>query len=299
MLNQITLSAALILLTAAGAFAQGQGMNEDEYRRLMDQYMKSGNNYSQAQSQSWDARLKVVAGTVMVKTADAGEWSRVTGEMPLDHGDQLKTGADGQAELLFDDKGVVALTRNTELELSSLDQEESVLSLSVGALVAKFRHFLNSKQNLQVRTPSAVCAVRGTEFAVEHSQLGKETAVGVFDEGRLAVSLSGEEGGQPGQEYVLEKNTEMVLSPGQKRLRALPLSRLNRHRGGLLKARKRLESLKGWKPLSAARREEMRERALKRNIVRRELDRAKSKKAAPGAVKRRPAKKRSSRGQGR
>lgn len=272
---------------AAPAAAQEE-VDEADYRKMMEKMMSSGNNYSQSQSQSWDARLKVVSGTVMVKTVDGDEWSRITGEMPLDPNDMVKTSADGLAELYMDDKAAISVGRNTELEISSLEQEEAVLSINFGSLVAKVKHFLNAKHKFEVRTPSAVCAIRGTEFAVEYSQLGKESAVAVFDEGRVAVTQADDPSGRAGQEYLLEKNTEIVFNPAQKRFRPMPLSRMGRHRGALAGMRKRLETLKGWKPRSAAKRAELRDRALKRRVIRKELGGGKA-RAVKKAVKKRVA----------
>ena len=76
----VILSACLL---ACAAGARAQEMDEQDYRKMLDQAMKSG-NYSQNQAESWDARLKVVSGTVMVKAVEKDEWSRVSGEIPLD-----------------------------------------------------------------------------------------------------------------------------------------------------------------------------------------------------------------------
>lgn len=276
----------LCLAFCAAPAAAQEEMDEADYRKMMEKMMSSGNNYSQSQSQSWDARLKVVSGTVMVKTVDGDEWSKITGEMPLDPNDVVKTAADGLAELYLDDKAAISVGRNTELEISSLEQEEAVLSINFGSLVAKVKHLLNTKNKFEVRTPSAVCAIRGTEFAVEYSQLGKESSVAVFDEGRVAVTQADDPSGRAGQEYLLEKNTEIVFNPAQKRFRPVPLSRMGKHRSALANMRKRLAALKGWKPRSAAKRAELRDRALKRRVLRKELDAGKP-KAVKKAVKKR------------
>ncbi|OGR44843.1 MAG: hypothetical protein A2X35_05990 [Elusimicrobia bacterium GWA2_61_42] len=259
----------LMLACAAPLPAQEEeGGGQQDYQKMMQQMMKSAN--SQGQSETWDARLKVISGSVMVKPADSEEWSGITGEIPLDPDDAVKTASDGVAELYLDDKAAVAIGRNTQLDISSLEQGDTVFSLNFGSIVAKVKHLLNDKFKMQVRTPSAVCAVRGTEFAVEHSQLGKETTVAVFDEGRLAVTQAeGAEGAA--QEYLLEKNNEITLAPDKKRLRTVPLARMSRHRGALGTMRARLTALKGWKPKSQARRSALRDQALKRKIIRRQL----------------------------
>ena len=272
-----------LLAAGASASAQDEDMDNQEYRQMLQQAMKTG-NYSQNQAQSWDARLKVVSGTVMVKTIQGDEWSQITGEMPLDPNDVVKTTANGVAEIYLDDKGVMALGRNTELEISDLVQEDAVFTLNFGSLVAKIKHFLNERIKMQVRTPAAVCAIRGTEFAVEYSMMNKESSVAVFDEGRVAVNQVGESG-KDSQEYLLEKNTEIRFSPDQKRFRPAPLSRMGRHRGSLGTMRTRLIAMKGWKPRSLTRRAELRNVALKRKLIRRQLKDGKAKPKAKAKAK--------------
>ena len=279
-----------LLAGGAAAFAQDEEGGAQDYNQLMiQQAMKSG-NYGQSQSQSWDARLKVVSGTVMVKTINGDEWSKITGEMPLDPNDMVKTSGDGLAEIYLDDKGAIYLGRNTELEITDLELEDTIFSINFGSLVAKVKHFLNEKNKLQVRTPSAVCAIRGTEFAVEYSKMGKESSVAVFDEGRVAVTEA-DGSGDKTQEYLLEKNTEIHFDPSHKRFRAIPLSRMGRHRGSLTAMRARLTSLKGWKPRSLTKRADLRNQALKRKVIRKQLkERGGNPKSKRGAKARAAAK---------
>ncbi|MCM2268417.1 MAG: FecR family protein [Elusimicrobiales bacterium] len=266
------LAAALllpVLLCPALRAQDAESGDSQDYQKMMQQMMKSA-NYSQTQEETWDARLKVVSGSVMVKPSDSEEWSKITGEMPLEHDDAVKTGPDGVAELYLDDKGAISLGRNTQVEMTSLDQTDAVFSLTFGSLVAKVKKLMNEKFKLQVRTPNAVCAVRGTEFAVEYAQMGKETSVAVFDEGRVAVTPQAEGEGEP-QEYTLEKNTELLLSPGKKRFRPVALARMARHKGMVGQMRGRLAAFKGWKPRTQAKRAALRDQALKRRIIRKQL----------------------------
>lgn len=273
------------LLLAVPASSQKVEMTQAEYNKMMEQVMKSGNNYSQAKTQSWDARLKVISGKVLVKTAEGGdEWFSVEGVLPLDPDDVIKTSSDGLAEIYMDDKASMALGRNTEMEIASLAQEDAVFSINFGSLAAKIKHFLNEKQKFSVRTPTAVCAVRGTEFAVEYSQMNKETAAAVYDEGSVAVTVS-DDSGKPGQEFLLEKNTELVISPDTKRFHPVPLFRMGKFRGNIRTMRKRIAALKGWRPRTSEKRDALRLRYLKGKVVRKQLQKAKTRKA----VKKRPA----------
>ncbi len=292
---------SLLLLPALAAVVQAD-MSQAEYQKMVQQAMKSGGNSGQTQAEGWDLRLKVVSGKVMVKGVDAEEWSNITGEMPLDPNDSVKTASDGIAELYLDDKGAIALGRNSELEISSLDQADTVFTLNSGSLVAKIKHFLNEKFKFQVRTPGAVCAVRGTEFAVEYSKLGKDTSVAVFDEGRVAVTPDLEADNTSGvasrasntgataQEYTLEKNTELSFGPSQKRFHPVPLARMARYRGTLGTMRTRVLALKGWKPWSEQRRAQLREQALKRKVIRRQIGNNGEEAPAPKVKTRRVSK---------
>lgn len=257
--------------------------SEEDAEGLAGNAMKSA-RYDQDQGQNWDARLKSVSGTVSVKSAGSDTWSQLDAgsEMPLDSGDSLKTGSDGAAELCLDDKGVFYINRNTELEVTSIDQSDTSFSLKLGSLAAKVKHFLGDRLKMQVRTPSAVCAVRGTEFAVEYSQLSKESGIAVYDEGRLAVTPV-DETGTTGQEYTLEKNTELVFNAAQKRIHQVPLARMLRHRSQFSGLRTRLLDLrKSWKKISPAERAQLRDMALKRRVLRREL----GSKVTPGRAAR-------------
>lgn len=285
------------LALAAAAVSAQEPTSGPEYDAMLAEALKSGSYGQRNPNDEWDARVKKVSGVVRVKDGGSEEWSALEGEMPLGPADTIKT-LDGVAEVYLDDKGAIAVGRNTELELSSLAKEGAIFSLKFGSVTAKIKHLISEAVKMRVRTPSVVCAVRGTEFAVEYSQLGKDTGVAVFDEGRLAVSPLDEKG-QPRSEYLLEKNTELTFSPAQKRFRPVPLARMGRYRASVTAMRLRLTALKKtWKPLSAARKEAARAKVFKRNVIRREIDnprslKKKTKRAAPAkkALKKRVTRK--------
>lgn len=257
-----------VVFVPCGLNAQDASKEED-YKAMLQEAMKSG-KYAQVQVESWDARVKKISGDVRVRASGGGDWAALEGGMPLASYDSIKT-ANGTAEVYLDDKGAITVGRNTELEMSSLSKSDSVFNLKFGNIAAKIQHFLDEKLKMQVRTPSAVCAVRGTEFAVEYSQLRKATGVAVFDEGRLAVSPLAENGQTQG-EYLMEKNTELTINPSQKRFRTEPLSRMRRYRTSIVAMRARVNVLrKNWKPVGEARKAAMRDKIFKSNVIRREI----------------------------
>ncbi len=260
----------LVFLVLFAGFSHGQ-QNQQEYKQMVEQLMKMKAEtaaQASAQTQQFEAVIRKSAGSVSVKSSQDEEFKTIedSGYYPLDPDDTVKTGPDGYAEIYFSDRGMLKLSRNSELEIKALEQDDASVFLKIGALVAKFESKLKKKLLFKVHTPTAVCAVRGTEFAAEYSNFNKETAFGVFDEGELAVSPVDEEG-KTLDEVKVEKGQEIVLSPQIKRLRTARLARLAKHRAMMGEVKKRFPLYKKrWRPMDFQRREKMRAALLKRKI---------------------------------
>lgn len=209
----------------------------------------------------WDARVTAVSGDVTVIPADGGEESAAEADMPLEEGDRVVTGDDGEAELSLDGGSLVTVHARSDFKLEKTDKSGTSFSLAFGSLLAKIQKL--GSQSLQVRTPTAVAAVRGTEFGVEVE--GGDSHVGVFDEGRVEVSGSG------GKE-VLTPNQETSVRGGQAPLKAAPLKRFAARRAGMKAMLGRLQAVRrNWKAMKPAARRAARRQALERlRILRRE-----------------------------
>jgi hypothetical protein len=221
-------------------------------------------------AEDYDARLGSVTGTVDVLAAgETDSWREAAAETPLSSGDKVRTGGDSSAEITLDDGGVIRLGPDSSLEISSLNPDSSSFFLSLGSLVAKIeKGFLKAKSRLNVHTPSAVCAVRGTEFGVEHDEASGETTAGVFDEGTLSVA-STDKAGNTLAEGLVEKGNEVRLRAGARTFRPGALRRLLRHKMALEAVRNRLGLLrKAWKRLPPERRRELRKRFMARKAFR-------------------------------
>ncbi|MDE2237627.1 MAG: FecR domain-containing protein, partial [Elusimicrobia bacterium] len=123
------------------------------------------------------ASLTKISGLVELKRASSDRWDPITSlPQSLSAGDSVRTGARATATLTFDDGSKVELGSSASFTLEEASAARSALKLGFGALKA-FVHKLASRQ-FQVRTPTAVCSVRGTEFRVE-----------VLRDGRTIVDL--------------------------------------------------------------------------------------------------------------
>ncbi|MFA6029517.1 MAG: FecR domain-containing protein [Elusimicrobiota bacterium] len=211
---------------------------------------------ARAEDGGWDARLTKSEGEVVVYPAGAEESSEPETDMPLDAGDRIETGADGRAEVALDSESLVEIGPKSVFTVESLDEKESWLSLKLGSLTAKLKK-LAAGRSLRVRTPSAVAAVRGTEFAVDVPEEG-ETRVGVFDEGR--VEVSGEQGSTE-----LSANQETQVLRGRAPGRPAALKRFKKLRARIVRLRERRETVrKAWKALPVERRRELRRSFMER-----------------------------------
>ncbi|OGS50018.1 MAG: hypothetical protein A3J79_02180 [Elusimicrobia bacterium RIFOXYB2_FULL_62_6] len=228
-------------------------------------------------AEEYDARLSAPAGAVEVLAGgETDAWREAEDGMPLSSGDKVRTGADSSAEISLDDGGLIRLGPDSALDVSSLSAGSSSFFLRLGSIVAKIRAgFLKPGKRLQVRTPPAVCAIRGTEFGVEHDEVSGETTAGVFDEGSLSVASADKDGKTLAEETV-GKGREVRLRAGARALRQGAMLKLLRHRKSLTAARGRLETLrKNWKRLDPEKRRELRKRFMVRKAVRNARDKKK------------------------
>jgi hypothetical protein len=160
-------------------------------------------------------------GQVEVRRSGTQDWKLARKGLELAEGDAVRTGVNAWGELLFKDGTFVKLDASSETSADELKAGAQERAFSFSFLrgkalwmAAKVRGAVTSK--FSVRTPAAVCAVRGTDFSMVVSTSG-ETSVGLF-EGKVALS-------GPGGEKELLAGGEANASLGQIAVQAR-LSRL-------------------------------------------------------------------------
>lgn len=156
-----------------------------------------------------EARLTQVDGTVYIHLHDQDDdqFVRAQADAGVEAGDMIRTGDDGTAELTLDGQSVIEINPNSDFIVNSLAPEQTEFYVGIGSILAKIKHLVEG-ESMEYHTPTAVAAVRGTELGVSQEPGDQVAHVGVFDEGRVAVSLPS--GGQPtqigpGQELALQK----------------------------------------------------------------------------------------------
>jgi len=130
-------------------------------------------------------------GSVEILKSGRATWEPAPKGRPVAEGDRIKTGAGAWCEILFKEGSFIKLDENSETAADSLkaSAEGRVFSFSFLKgkalwMAAKLKGKLTSK--FSVRTPTTVCAVRGTDFSMLVSTSG-QTTIGLF-EGKVALS---------------------------------------------------------------------------------------------------------------
>ncbi|OGR46227.1 MAG: hypothetical protein A2X34_03110 [Elusimicrobia bacterium GWC2_51_8] len=113
-------------------------------------------------------------GEVDLKKAGAAGWERVSGEdkTALASGDELRTARASTLEIYMDDGSRVKVAPMSAFKVTTENKETVSLGLYFGRVRSWVKKF---SKKFEVRTPSAVCAVRGTDFTVSADGDGNTT----------------------------------------------------------------------------------------------------------------------------
>jgi hypothetical protein len=160
-----------------------------------------------------EARLSYLEGEVSL-TRDK---TRLPAElnMALLPGDTVETGKDAQADVVLDDSSTIQLDPESRLGITELAKDsasgrrEVKTNLMSGELKAKIAK-LAAKSTFEIESPTAVAAVRGTEFIVAYKE-GQPTQVSVLT-GKVGVRQPG----KLGSEVLVPEHNRILVKLGEK-----------------------------------------------------------------------------------
>jgi len=194
--------------TCIGNWSKSQGAYNkclaDELEQVRQKKLEEQKLLEQRQAaEAKKATVSNIKGEVKVLQPD-GTWKEVSPGSKIQEGDQIRTGS-GSAIINFSDGSSIEIGPNSSFKYSA----EFYLKLLFG----KIRIWVQSwGKKFEVRTPSAVTSVRGTEFIVEHSAETNITKVYLF-EGLVDVTNLKNETMQlqPGDTVTVDIDGKMVL----------------------------------------------------------------------------------------
>lgn len=144
-------------------------------------------------------RVIAVEGSVEFKAANAADYEKLAGApSPLSPGDHLRTGPHGRAAVILRDGSRLEVGQSTVFTVENDDPSYISILLSLGRLRAAVSK--RPGRLFQIASPSAVAAVRGTEFTMEARADGTSLVEVAFGQ----VSVYGHKEGEPvGKEVLL------------------------------------------------------------------------------------------------
>ncbi len=130
---------------------------------------------------------------VMIRHATIDDWIDAVRTHPLHDSDTLRTGEDGFAVVQFMDNSIARVRPNSLLivngEVRAPDNTSSRIAIEVGDMFLNIR---STNSNYEVATPSAVAAVRGTEFSTRVTGTGQTFFTGFSGQVDITALSSGQ-----------------------------------------------------------------------------------------------------------
>lgn len=117
------------------------------------------------------------------------KWSNAKLFSQVFNGDQIKTKAESRCEIKLNDQSLIRIGEKTAFTLNKDNLNEKFNSeIKKGRLWANIRK-LNKKRKFQLRTPTAVCSIRGTIYRVDADSSTKILVYeGAVDVGPLSAT---------------------------------------------------------------------------------------------------------------
>ncbi len=118
------------------------------------------------------AKLIELKGDVQIIRSGGEKPFKAFLNMKLSEGDRIITGSSASGKIQLDDEVVITLAENTSIYLSELrdskDSKQSSISLQSGGVGSSIKKKLTDNSRFEIKTPTAVMGVRGTEFFTQY-----------------------------------------------------------------------------------------------------------------------------------
>lgn len=119
-----------------------------------------------------EGRVTEFEGAVEILPKGELEWKPAEKGMPLDEGDQIRSGPDSKAVAIFANQLIMAVEQQSEVELEKLQKSRKAginikVNLDNGQIWNDVGALRQKRSKFYVETPTAVTGVRGTVFTVK------------------------------------------------------------------------------------------------------------------------------------
>lgn len=159
----------------------------------------------------------IVKGTVQIQSPGKFIEKAKVGLKVLE-GDKIVTGADSRAKIVMSDRNVLNLSPDTSIQIEVYKNDPSKgtknveIKLSEGKLRSNVEQVYDGqKDKFQVKTPTAVAGVRGTQFQTSFNSKTSKTSVVAF-KGSVAVLAVNPQGRPMGAPVVIKRGEMTTTS---------------------------------------------------------------------------------------
>jgi len=211
------------LAEVAGEVEKREKMRRRRYKRLLPAWVDSRLLWVlgailvvivadgvRRENQEFEATLTQMQGSVTVSPGEFLPGAPAVVNQKLADGSVVRTGPGAWAALEFPDGSSTTLDQNTEFVVRALEYNRSgrwrsrAFLLRVGRVWSRVGPYFGEKSQMKVYTPSAVAAVRGTQYAVSYDPQRRRTTVQCNEGYVTSEGFVGQPTwvGQGGQTYV-------------------------------------------------------------------------------------------------
>ena len=136
-------------------------------------------------------KISLPLGKVEVQAAGGDAWEKAKPNRPVFEGDVIRTAAKSRAEIILQGGGKVRLGEKSELELNEANVKPMTKNFSAnlkrGSVFVSAKAAFGEKKNVQLRTPTAVAAIRGTKY---RAKAGEDESEVLVYEGKVDVNAA-------------------------------------------------------------------------------------------------------------
>lgn len=179
------------------------------------------------ENQEFEATLVQTQGSVLVGPSEALPASPAVANQKLADGCVVKTGPGAWAALEFPDGSATTIDQNSQFVVRALEYNRSgrwrsrAFLLRAGRVWSRVGPYFGEKSQMKVYTPSAVAAVRGTQYAVIYDPQKRRTIVQcnegyVTSEGFVGQASWVGQGGQTCVDYGAPPAPASWMAPADK-----------------------------------------------------------------------------------
>lgn len=185
-----------------------------------------------ALAQKMEGVLMVVKGDIKVISKDGAATAAKVGKKVF-QGDTIVAGADSRAKVVMADKNVLNISPDSKVMIEKYENDgKDNKNVELNVLYGKVRasveqKYDGEKSKFNVKTPSAVAGVRGTDFITGYSPQTKQTSITTFS-GAVAVGQPGPGGSIVNPVFVQKGQTTNASAGGVEPPKPVPAEELNK-----------------------------------------------------------------------